>query len=150
MEMFADPLARRFYPRMEDPQECQRWIEWSLDCYARHGMGLWVVEHRRTGVFLGDCGLTYQPVEGSDLVEVGYHVVASQRGMGYATEAARACMEYAFGALGHRSVCSIVDPDNHASIGVASRLHEERRSFATADGGTMLLFWSERGTSSND
>jgi hypothetical protein len=73
-EMFADPQARRFYPDMGQSDRIEGWIGWNLDNYAEHGFGLWVIEHKDEGLFLGDCGLTYQLVEGDRLLELGYHL----------------------------------------------------------------------------
>ena len=79
-EVFADPYARRFYPEMEDRAKVRRWIEWSLENYERHGFGLWAMESRASGEFLGDCGLSYQEVEGAPELELGYHVLQRERG----------------------------------------------------------------------
>ncbi|MCP4303795.1 MAG: GNAT family N-acetyltransferase [bacterium] len=140
--MFGDPEVQRFYPAMTSISEAQQWIEWNLGNYATHGFGLWVAEHRQTGSFLGDCGLTLQPVEGRHLLEVGYHLQAPHRGYGYATEAGRACIAYAFDVLEAPFVCSIVDPTNARSSAVASRLHESQRTFTNDEGCPKQLYWS--------
>ena len=141
--MFADDLARRFYPTMNEPGAASRWIHANLASYQSLGFGLWVVEHKETGEFLGDCGLSMQSVDGRQLVEVGYHLTAEQRGSGYATEAGRACVDFAFRNVGVASVCSIVDPANAASIAVASRLHTDRRD-AEYHGRRVILFSTDR------
>lgn len=141
-EMFDDPQARRFYPDMTDPGRAAQWIQWNMDNYANHGFGLWVTEHVVTGAFLGDCGLTYQPVEGEQLLEVGYHLHAQYRGQGYATEAGRASIAHSFGELDAPLVCSIVDPDNTQSLAVAARLHACEGTFTNANGREMRLYWS--------
>jgi RimJ/RimL family protein N-acetyltransferase len=143
-EMFGDAQARRFYPEMGDPGEVERWVGWNLDNYATHGFGLWVIEHRDESQFLGDCGLTCQPVAGGQWLEVGYHLQRRYRGKGYATEAARACVDYALERLAAERVCSIVDPANTPSIRVASRVHDASRTFLRSSGEIRLLFWSER------
>jgi RimJ/RimL family protein N-acetyltransferase len=140
--MFSDPVARRFSPMMDEAAARLRWISWSMENYESWGFGLWVIEHRDSGEFLGDCGLTYQPVEEDRLLEVGYHLVAGYRGNGYATEAGRACIEHAFANLQAPLVCSIVDPENTGSIHVASRLHDSSRRFENESGRDRLLFWS--------
>jgi RimJ/RimL family protein N-acetyltransferase len=141
--MFGDPQARRFYPEMDTPEACRGWIEWSKRNYRDHGFGLWVIEDLTTGEFLGDCGLTYQPVEGDRLLELGYHLLAEHRGKGLVTEGGRACLEYAFQELGATYVCSTVHPDNTASRAVASRLHEFERTYLKEDGSVRLLFWTD-------
>ena len=143
--MFGDPDARRFYPNMIDENESRRWIRWNLDHYRTYGFGLWVIESREGGTFVGDCGLTYQQVEGDRMLEVGYHVQARHRGRGLAVEAGHACVAHALGLLGAASVCSIVDPDNTPSLRVASRLHSHSREFTNHKGNPMVLFWTEAG-----
>lgn len=143
-ETFADAQARRFYPDMGDAGGAGRWIEWNVANYETYGFGLWVIEHRNQGWFLGDCGLTYQRVEGERWLEVGYHLQERHRGNGYAIEAGRACIGYAFDHLDETRICSIVDPENAASGRVAARLHSAYRSFKNEGGRTMQLYWSAR------
>ncbi len=146
--MFDDPEARQWYPTHSEPDQARRWIAWNLENYATHGFGLWAIEERASGTFLGDCGLTYQPVEGEQLLELGYHLQELRRGYGFATEAARACLAYAFDEIGADLVCSIVDPGNVASIAVAGSIHEQQRRFVNQSGHTMNLYWTERSSPS--
>src|SRR5262249_49169220 len=118
--VFADAYARQFYPLMGEVQKLAAWIEWNLDNYQRYGVGLWALELRaQPGHLIGDCGLTYQEVDGGRELEIGWHLLASMRGHGYATEAARACLNHAFDRHLASRVCSIVDPANVASQAVA-------------------------------
>jgi len=73
--VFADPYARRFYPQMADRANVRAWIEWNLRNYAEFGFGLWAMQLKETGQFIGDTGLTYQDVEGRRELEIGYHVM---------------------------------------------------------------------------
>jgi RimJ/RimL family protein N-acetyltransferase len=127
---------------MADPKNVLAWIEWSLDNYASFGFGLWALEDK-TGKFLGDCGITYQDVEGRRELEIGYHIIEDERGKGYATEAARACLDYGFARTAAPLICSIVDPRNAASSTVASRIHASRREFLRRDE-PMKLFYTMR------
>lgn len=52
---------------------------------------------------------------------MGYLFCRAHWHRGYATEAAAACMDYAFGALGADEVCSIIRENNLASRAVAER-----------------------------
>lgn len=142
-EVFADPYARQFYPHHAQEEKLRRWIEWSQRNYRELGFGLWALEMRACGQFIGDAGLTLQSVEGRRMLEIGYHIHASRRGLGLATEAARACLRWAFHNTKHDTVCSIVHPENAASIRVAEKVHQSRRTFR-APSGTMLLFYSAR------
>jgi len=140
--VFADPYARRFYPRMSDQEKIDDWIAWNLRNYEKFGFGLWALEPRDEPRLIGDCGLTYQDVEGEQLLEIGWHTIAPERGKGYATEAARAVLTYAMERLGASFVCSKVHPDNVASRTVAGRVHSHCRNF-TELGEPRLLFYSE-------
>jgi RimJ/RimL family protein N-acetyltransferase len=143
ISMFADAGARRFYPEMEEPNNNRRWIEWNLENYREFGFGLWVIEDSKTGEFLGDCGITYQPVEGEQLLEIGYHLVEPYRGRGLVTEAARACLSYGFEVIRAEKICSLVHPENVPSQGVARRLHDFEGTYLKPDGTERLIFWSE-------
>ena len=139
--VFADAYARRFYPLMGELEKIAGWVEWSLTNYARYGVGLWALERLDSpGRLIGDCGLTYQDIEGRQELELGWHLLESERGQGYATEAARACLEYAFARSLAPRICSIVDPLNVASRGVASRVHAESREFIKNDRPMLLYF----------
>jgi RimJ/RimL family protein N-acetyltransferase len=142
-EMFADPYARTFYPEMGDLANVHRWIEWNLRNYDQFGCGLWAVERKDSGAFIGDCGLTYQDVEGTRELEVGYHVMEQERRKGYATEAARACLDFGFERTSCARICSIVRPANLASCSVASRIHAASREFLKG-GRPALLFYTDR------
>ena len=143
--VFEDPYARRFYPQMADRSQIDDWIAWNLRVYEAFGFGLWVIEPRGEPRLIGDCGLTYQDVEGEQLPEIGWHTHAAERGNGYATEAARAVLAYAMEDLGFDLVCSKVDPANTASRIVAGRVHDHRRDYLK-DGERRLLYYTEAST----
>lgn len=142
-EVFADEDAREFYPQMVDRSNVRRWIDWNLRNYEEFGFGLWAVELKEAGKFIGDCGLTYQDVGGRKELEIGYHIIRRERCKGYATEAARACLDYGFRHTSNECICSIVRPANAASCRVAERVHLERREFLK-DGRPMFLYYTPR------
>ena len=82
---------------------------------------MWVVETHE-GEFVGDCGLTWQPVNGRRELEVGFHVRADRQGQGLATEAARAVVAHARAGLGLRRLVSIHVVGNEASARVMVKL----------------------------
>lgn len=138
--VFADGESQRFYPEMAELIHVRSWIITNLASYAQHGLGLWALERRDTGAFVGDCGLSYQEVEGSAELELGYHLARPERGRGYATEAARACLDFGFQHTTRERIGSIVHPANVASCSVALRVHDMCRQFERR--GTRLLFYS--------
>ncbi|MDI1463630.1 GNAT family N-acetyltransferase [Catellatospora sp. KI3] len=93
--------------------------------YLRAGApgGLWVpyaVQVRDSGVFVGGAGFHGAP-DGHGIVEIGYGLAESARGLGYATEAARALVEAA-AAAGARRVVAELEFDNPPSAAVLARL----------------------------
>ena len=56
-DVFADPYARRFYPEMADRAKVGAWIQRNLRYYHEFGFGLWAMELKAGGQFIGDCGL---------------------------------------------------------------------------------------------
>lgn len=139
-EVFADPEARGFYPEMDDIANVRGWIAWNLQNYEKFGFGLWALEIASTGQFIGDCGLTYQDVQGKPELEIGYHILHTERRKGYATEAAQACLRYAFDNIPCTQVCSIVRPDNTASVTVAARVHTASREVDYNGRPALVLF----------
>lgn len=91
--------------------------QWSL-----FGTGNWVLEHRDSGAFVGRAGL-HDPVrEAWPGLEVGWTLAREFWGQGYATEAGRAAITYAFETLGRNEVYSTILPTNTGSQAVARRL----------------------------
>ena len=133
-----------FYPEMADRANVRAWIEWNLRNYDEFGLGLWAMELRAGGRLIGDCGLTYQDVEGRRELEIGYHVTERERGNGYATEAARVCLDLGFTRTACESICSIVRPSNVASCAVAARIHTARREFMKGDRPALLYHTRRR------
>jgi RimJ/RimL family protein N-acetyltransferase len=142
-EVFADPYAAKFYPTMSDPEQVRKWIEWNLRNYEEHGFGLWAVELLESRRFVGDAGLTLQPVEGTSQLEIGYHMHQGVRGKGFASEAAQACLDFGFLRVGANFICSIVHPENVASTTVARRVHSSMREFQWHSGPSLLYFTTE-------
>ena len=104
-----------------DEAETQAWLDRQLARYAQYGFGLWAIVLKQTGEMIGQCGLTMQPWHGDEVLEVGYLFNRAFWHHGYATEAARGCMEYAFDRLGAKEVCSIIRETNQPSRRVAER-----------------------------
>ena len=92
--------------------------------WQEHGFGLYAVEVRDSGAFIGFVGLaipSFLP-EVLPAVEVGWRLAREAWGNGYATEGARASLRHGFDELGLRQIISIIDPGNVASLRVAERL----------------------------
>lgn len=101
--------------------ETLNWLERQLARYQKYGFGLWAVVLKETNEMIGQCGLTMQPWKEEEVLEIGYLFQKEHWHRGYATEAARACAQYAFEVLGAEEVCSIIRDNNLPSQRVALR-----------------------------
>lgn len=119
--LLGDPRVMEFYPAPKSRDEAAAWIAWNQKNYAEHGYGLWVIE-THTFEFVGDSGLTWQNVNGTPKLEVGYHVRADLHGRGLATEAAAACRDFARRHTNATDLVAIIHPDNRASERVAEKI----------------------------
>lgn len=89
------------------------------DHYYRYGYGRWTVILQDTEETIGWCGLKYHPDE--DYVDLGYRLIRSHWGRGYATEAARACIHHGFEALGLDRIVGRTAKENTASVRVLEK-----------------------------
>jgi RimJ/RimL family protein N-acetyltransferase len=124
-EMWADPEVTRYLSA--DGRPLSRFHAWrSFAAHIGHwslrGFGMFTVTERQTGTFVGQVG-PWQP-EGWPGFEIGWTLQSRFWGRGYATEAARACIEHAFTELDQPHVISLITTENARSIRVAERVGE--------------------------
>jgi RimJ/RimL family protein N-acetyltransferase len=119
--VLRDRIAMRWYPHPFSRPEVEAWIGRNRERYHEDGHGLWAMVLKSSGVVIGDCGLVMQDVDGERLMEVAYHVRRDHWGRGLATEAAHACMRYAFETLKAERVISLIRPENQPSWRVAEK-----------------------------
>ena len=126
-------------------------IEESIGDFAARGYGIWLIE-LGSGAgpgpspgpgLVGTAGL--RPLEESGL-EIFYSLAPAAWGHGYATEAARAVVEYALGPLGLPEVLAEVDEGNAASVAVVKRLGMTPYAVVPGVLGPMTRYRSTAGT----
>ncbi len=139
--LLGDPQVMTYYPRPKTRDEAAYWIEWNRGLYRLRGHGLWLLAGP-DGQFIGDCGLTPQPVDGVTELEVGYHVLPEFQGLGYATEAAAASRDFARAVLGARRLIAIIHPDNKPSQRVAEKIGLRPEKRATVHGGRDSVIYA--------
>jgi len=92
--------------------------------FESDGYGLWALEVRETGTFVGFAGLARQTFDApfNPSIEVGWRLAREAWGHGYATEAGSAALDFAFEALELDEVVSITTTGNVRSQAVMRRL----------------------------
>lgn len=119
--MMADPAVAETVGGVQSREDAWRTMAMFAGGWSLSGFGVWAVERRADGAFLGRCGL-WEP-EGWPVTEVGWALVRSAWGQGYATEAGRAAMAWGFEHVpGLDRIGSVIAPGNTRSIAVAERL----------------------------
>jgi RimJ/RimL family protein N-acetyltransferase len=117
--VLSDAESMRYYPHPFSPEETAAWIARNLRRYETDGFGLWAAVRKDTGEMIGDCGITLQPIcEGME-PEIGYHIRRDCQNQGFASEAAAACVEFAFLRLKLPRVFSYMKRENAPSARVA-------------------------------
>src|SRR6185312_10270137 len=98
----ADPRVMEFFPRPLDRAESDALAARIRTGLAGREFGLWAVEVPGVAEFIGFVGLSETRFEAdfTPCVEVGWRLAHEHWGRGYATEAARAALEFGFGPLG--------------------------------------------------
>ena len=122
--MLADPLSARFITSDGKPvtDELVGWRNAAIMAghWALHGAGMFVVEEKQTGRYVGRVG-PWRP-SGWPGFEIGWGIASGFRGKGYAVEAARASIDWAFARFEIAQIIHCIDRENIASQRVAQRL----------------------------
>ena len=129
--MMADPEVMRFLGGVQARQDAWRSMASMVGHWVLRGFGAWAVERKSDGVLLGRAGI--QRPEGWPASEAVWTLGREHWGRGYATEAAKASLAYAFKTMALPKVVSYIDAENFASQNVAKRLRYTR-------GGSTTLF----------
>ncbi|MEU3840529.1 GNAT family N-acetyltransferase [Streptomyces sp. NPDC028635] len=119
----ADPEVRAYFPGVLTPERSDASVARFQADLDRRGWGWWALEVRATGAFIGFAGL--DPVE-EDMpftgVEAGWRLARPAWGHGYATEAARAVLDFGFTRLGLQEILAVTAAGNVRSQAVMRRL----------------------------
>lgn len=139
-DLNADPaVMEHFTTGPLDRTASDRLLAVIRERHLRDGFGLAAVERREDGAFLGFTGISSHRWYPDD-VEIGWRLAAHAWGHGYATEAATAWMEHAFGELGLPRLISITIPANTRSIAVMRRLGFTLWEEATHEGLDVVVY----------
>jgi ribosomal-protein-alanine N-acetyltransferase len=124
----ADPAVIEFLRPLPDRASAEAWVARMRGHWRRHGFGQWVVEIPGEADFVGVVGLAWVAYEAhfTPAVEIAWRLDRAHWGRGYATEAARAALDYGFGKLGLDEIVAVTVPVNWRSRRVMERLGMSR------------------------
>ena len=122
-DMLADPDVMAAWERVyTTKKEVMEWIVRQLKRYEKELVGYFLAVDRANNEVVGQIGLLWNDIQGRRCLEVGYMLKKPQWGKGYATEGAKACIDYGFGLFGVDRIYTTIRPENTRSIVVAERL----------------------------
>jgi RimJ/RimL family protein N-acetyltransferase len=124
----VDPEVMAHFPALLSHRESDALADRIEAHFERDGWGLWAMEDRASGAFLGFTGLARPVFDAPFLpaIEIGWRLARPFWGKGYASEAARASTAFAFDALGLDEIVSMAVAANARSIAVMERLGMHR------------------------
>jgi [ribosomal protein S5]-alanine N-acetyltransferase len=137
--VYCDPEVMRFVPTgpLPDIDAVRAGLEQYERAQQERGFSVWGIVERESGRLVGDVGFGVFQATGD--TELGYTLARDRWGLGYATEAADACLHAGLEHLGTR-IIAVVDAENAASLRVPIRIGMERVETIEAFGRPHVLF----------
>jgi RimJ/RimL family protein N-acetyltransferase len=123
-KMGSDPKVMEFLGPLRTLAQARESVAGQQALQSDHGYCFWATERRSDGNMIGFCGLepgpTATPLEGK--TEIGWRLAAAEWGKGYASEAARAALDWGFANLPDPDIWAITVAANTRSWGLMERL----------------------------
>jgi RimJ/RimL family protein N-acetyltransferase len=101
-------------------EEAEKIVQYVINQYKENGYGRWLVAEKETGNPIGWCGLKFHT--DTKETDIGYRLLESAWGKGYATESAKACIDYGFKHFNLNRIIGDAIKENTASINVFKKL----------------------------
>jgi len=123
-KLCSDEAVMAHFPSTLSEEETANFLQRLIDHYAQHGYTYFAVERKDTNKVIGFIGLAYQTYDSpcTPAVDIGWRLVPSAWGNGYATEGAKACLTFAFKELQLEKVVAVCTHSNTGSEKVMKRI----------------------------
>ena len=108
----------------EDIGVTRQYISWLLRSYKRGEYFTWGIELKETGKLIGTCSFTSVD-KGYKIAEIGYGIMNSYWGNGYANEAVKAILDFGFCTVGFICINAKIMKENVPSVRLASAVGME-------------------------
>jgi len=119
-EFLGDEQQAQFLGGAQKPWDVWRAMASTIGHWHFRGYGFFALEEKNTGKACGWCGPWFP--EGWPEPEIGWSIFEPYQAQGYATEAAKCAMNFAYNELSFTTAISLIDADNEASRSVARKL----------------------------
>jgi RimJ/RimL family protein N-acetyltransferase len=119
-----DTAVMEFFPSMKTAEETIEQVERLKAHIAAYGYGFFAVERKDNQQFIGFTGIAHPGFEAefTPCVEIGWRLSRENWGLGFATEAAIACLEFGFNDFGFKEIYSFTAVHNIRSEQVMKKI----------------------------
>ncbi|MFZ1979195.1 MAG: GNAT family N-acetyltransferase [Bacteroidota bacterium] len=123
-EMNRDPEVMEFFPKILSQEETEAFYKRITADLEQNGFGLFAVETKQDQIFIGFIGFARPSFSSyfTPCIEIGWRMDKRFWNMGFATEGAKACLEYGFSKLNFKEIVSFTAKINKRSINVMKRI----------------------------
>lgn len=123
-QLNADPVVMEHFPATLSRSESDAMVDRIQQKFEQQGFGLWALEHRSSGDFLGFVGLNQPNFKAhfTPAIEIGWRLAHPFWGQGYACEAARKVLRFGFAELALDEIVSFTATCNLRSMALMQRL----------------------------
>lgn len=123
-KMNADPKVMQYFPQLLTPKLSDKIAHKCQQLIKDKGWGFWAVSLKASDSFIGMVGLneTHTDMPFAPSVEIGWRLHKDYWGQGYATEAARAALDFAFDELSLEEVVAFTAVINKHSQLIMQRI----------------------------
>ncbi len=103
-------------------EQSREWMQRKQRLHEETGHTHWAVERKQDGRLVGICGIVYQELPEGRFPELGYRFAREVWGQGLASEAAGACVRWAWENKNWGRLTAIIEPANRRSVRVAEKI----------------------------
>ena len=122
----ADPIVMEHFPSVQSAEESNEFVDRIEQHFTDHGWGFWAIEIPGVAPFIGFVGLSSLTLLDTPMVEIGWRLDKRYWNQGYATEAARAALDFGFGDLNLDEIVAYTTHTNLPSRRVMEKLGMSR------------------------
>ena len=129
--MNADPQVMKYFPSTLTKEQSDALIDRFIEDIESSGWGFWAAQRIDSGHFIGFIGINYSAdgLPFAPCVDIGWRLAQAHWGLGFATEGAKAAMDYAFNAINLSKVVSMTPVNNKASERVMKKIGMQKQQF---------------------
>ncbi len=124
IELNADEKVMTYFPKTLSTEETKVFYKTIVSEFEEYGFGLYAVELKESKEFIGFIGFHRATIEVdfTPCIEIGWRLKKEAWGKGYATEGAKACLNYGFNLLNFNNVYSFTADVNDPSKNVMRKI----------------------------